>query len=269
MADDNPYAKMVPGFDFLQNMLKSAGQAMPAVGQWIAPTIDPKELEKRIEELKTVQFWLEQNARIIAASIQALEVQRMTLSTLQSMNVSMNDLRETLTAKVKPAAPAAAPEPRRAPEAPAEKVEPAGTVPSDKLDEGAAGDTESPAPGVIDPMKWWGALTRQFSDIAASTLKESGAQAARDLADAMVQKPTSAPPPSAAAAVPEPRRAVSPAQAPGSAAGAVPKTAAKAAARKTLASTTAAKAVTPAPRSAAAKAAAPAPRARKAPAAKR
>ena len=39
---------------------------MPDIGQWVAPTLDPAELEKRIEELRTVQFWLEQNARMLA-----------------------------------------------------------------------------------------------------------------------------------------------------------------------------------------------------------
>ena len=33
------------------------------MSQWIAPTLDPEELDKRIEDLRTVQFWLEQNAQ--------------------------------------------------------------------------------------------------------------------------------------------------------------------------------------------------------------
>ena len=43
-----------------------------------------------------MQFWLEQNSRMLGATIQALEVQRMTLSTLKTMNVQMEDLRESL-----------------------------------------------------------------------------------------------------------------------------------------------------------------------------
>ena len=80
---------------------------MPNVGQWIAPTLDPDELDKRIEELRTVQFWLEQNARLLAATIQALEVQRMTLSTLKTMNVTVSDLRQCHEAAERPRAPAA------------------------------------------------------------------------------------------------------------------------------------------------------------------
>ena len=100
MADAASFTKLVPGFDFLQGLVKNAGAALPNIGQWVAPTLNPEELEKRIEELRTVQFWLEQNARMLGATIQALEVQRMTLSTLKTMNVQMDDLRESLTLRV-------------------------------------------------------------------------------------------------------------------------------------------------------------------------
>ncbi|MFZ2988434.1 PhaM family polyhydroxyalkanoate granule multifunctional regulatory protein, partial [Ideonella sp.] len=86
MTEENHFAKLLPGFDFLQGLVKNANAALPNMGQWVAPTLNPEELEKRIEELRTVQFWLEQNARILGATIQAMEVQRMTLSTLQTMN---------------------------------------------------------------------------------------------------------------------------------------------------------------------------------------
>src|SRR3954471_10741393 len=102
MSDIPNFAKMVPGFDFLQGLVKNAGAALPTMGQWVAPTLNPEELQKRIDELKTVQFWLEQNARMLGTTIQALEVQRMTLSTLKTMNVQMTDLREAM--KVAPVA---------------------------------------------------------------------------------------------------------------------------------------------------------------------
>ena len=82
MTSPTDFARLVPGFDFLQGLMKNAGQTLPHMNQWIAPTLDPEELGKRIEQLRTVQFWLEQNARVLATTIQALEVQRMTLSTL-------------------------------------------------------------------------------------------------------------------------------------------------------------------------------------------
>ena len=179
------FANMVPGFDFLQNLVKSAGAAMPGVGQWIAPTLDPEVLDKRIGELRTVQFWLEQNARLLGTTIQALEVQRMTLTTLKSMNVSLGDLTESLKIKMPEAAP---PAPAAAPaSAPAPAPAPASAPAQADSASGAADAPVAPA-GVIDPMQWWGALTQQFSELAANAMKESNTEAARNLAGAMVKQ---------------------------------------------------------------------------------
>jgi hypothetical protein len=168
MADASSFAKMVPGFDFLQSLVKGAGAAIPGIGQWVAPTLDPEELEKRISELRTVQFWLEQNARMLATTIQALEVQKMTLSTLKTMNVQMGDLRESL--KLKPpteAAPAASPAKAAAP-----RARQGGAVPG----------------GVVDPMQWWGALTSQFAQLATTAMKDSATDAAKTLAGNMLKQ---------------------------------------------------------------------------------
>lgn len=67
MSDNNSFGftKWVPGFDFLQNLAKGSTGGlpqMPPLSSWVAPTINVEELEKRINELKTVQFWLEQNS---------------------------------------------------------------------------------------------------------------------------------------------------------------------------------------------------------------
>jgi hypothetical protein len=172
------FAKLVPGFDFLQGLMKTASGAaaggglpgMPGMGQWIAPTLNPEELAKRIDELRTVQFWLEQNAKLLGTTIQALEVQRMTLSTLKTMNLPMADLREAMTLRMPEAlrpAPAPAPEPEPEP-------------------------TPEPAPATaapaIDPLQWWGALTQQFTELATNAMKDSSADAARQLAGAMVKQ---------------------------------------------------------------------------------
>ena len=172
------FANMVPGFDFLQNLVKNAGAAMPGVGQWIAPTLDPEEIEKRISELRTVQFWLEQNARLLGTTIQALEVQRMTLTTLKTMNVSFGDLTESL--KIKPsAAPAAATAFATAPAA--------APAPAPAKSEANAPASGVPA-SVVDPMQWWGALTQQFSELASKAMQDGAGGAARNLAGQMVQQ---------------------------------------------------------------------------------
>lgn len=181
MADDSgvPFAKLVPGFDFLQGLVKNAGSAMPSIGQWVAPTLNPEELEKRIEELRTVQFWLEQNARMLGATIQALEVQRMTLSTLKTMNVQMDDLRESLTLRVPtPAAAEAEERPAQAAAAPRK----AKAAPR----KSAAASNQPPQ--AVDPMQWWGALTKQFTQLAATAMKDSATDAAKNLAGTMVKQ---------------------------------------------------------------------------------
>ena len=173
------FTKMVPGFEFLQGLVKNAGAAIPSVGQWIAPTLNPEELEKRIEELRTVQFWLEQNARMLAATIQALEVQRMTLSTLKTMNVSVGELRDSLTLRPPPPADPADAAPATTPKKTRQKK---------PTRFAAAPGTAAPQAGVVDPMQWWGALTKQFTQLAASAMKDSASDAAKNLAGTMVKQ---------------------------------------------------------------------------------
>ena len=144
MADHSGFNfdKLLPGFDFLKQFAQANPAAgMPTAAQWVTPTLDPVELDKRIQDLKSVQFWLDQNAKALSATIQALEVQRMTLSTLQSMNVGMADVAAAMTGK--PAAAKAA---------------------------STASDTGSSA--AIDPMQWWGAIGQQFQTIASQAVAD-------------------------------------------------------------------------------------------------
>ncbi|WP_310385999.1 PhaM family polyhydroxyalkanoate granule multifunctional regulatory protein [Roseateles sp.] len=176
---DNSFSKFVPGFDFLQGLMKGAGAAMPGVGQWVAPTLNPEELGKRIDELRTVQFWLEQNARMLGATIQALEVQKMTLATLKSMNVPLEQLSEALQVPAAATWPGLAPEVKAAePPAPAPQSAP---VPSDS-------DAKPPAVGAVDPLQWWGALSQQFTQLAANAMKDSTSDAAKHLAGSIVKQ---------------------------------------------------------------------------------
>lgn len=173
------FGKFVPGFDFLQNLgqaanpgAKGSPQGMPNMASWVAPTMNVEELDKRIQELKTVQFWLEQNTNALKATIQALEVQKMTLSTLQGMNVNMQDLAKAFTAKMPDLGKAtAAAEANQA-------AEPAANA-SNANAESASSSTKDNGPAV-DPMQWWGSLTQQFQNIAAAAVKDVAAQALKD-----------------------------------------------------------------------------------------
>ena len=191
-ADNSSFAgfgKLVPGFDFLQNLAKqAAGSAaqsipqLPNLGNWVAPTLNVEELDKRIQELKAVQFWLDQNAAALKATIQALEVQKMTLATLKGMNFNMGDVANAFKLKVADTVAGGV-------QKVADKAKtfsglevPETTFGTDKAEAKAPADKPKPEPakaaaaaetaGVVDPMQWWGALTQQFQTIAADAMKD-------------------------------------------------------------------------------------------------
>jgi hypothetical protein len=205
------FGKLVPGFDFLQNLTRQAtasaaqGQSkLPQLGQWVAPTMNVEELEKRIAELKAVQFWLDQNATALKATIQALEVQKMTLATLHGMNVNMSEMAKAFSVKMPEnvASPTAAEpaEPSKArqfsglevPETSYQQREPKAEAEAEPAP--AAAEAPAPAPGGVDPMQWWGALTHQFQSIAASALKEVADRhpldAGKDMAEEAIKSAT-------------------------------------------------------------------------------
>lgn len=230
-ADGSGFGKFIPGFDFMQNLarqtsgglvqgVQQAVPQLPNLGSWVAPTFNVEDLEKRIQELKAVHFWLDQNTRALSATIQALEVQKMTLATLQGMNLSMGDVANALKVKATdtmagmaglaglaglggfggvsakpdaaPAQPPVAPEPVRSPAAPAPSpyffspapapapVPVPAPAPEVAPEPVAASAANAPAPGRVDPMQWWGSLTQQFQTIAANALKDNAAQTAME-----------------------------------------------------------------------------------------
>lgn len=69
-----------------------AGFSMPGVGAsnpFGMPTMDVEELDKRIQELKNVENWLNLNLNVLKTTIQGLEVQRATLGALQAFSESI------------------------------------------------------------------------------------------------------------------------------------------------------------------------------------
>ena len=164
-ADDgaSPFGGLGAGLGMFQSWMKAASSAMPNLGgqgtsassNWTMPTLDPEELDKRIQDLKTVQFWLEQNARMIGMTIQTLEVQRMTLNTLREMKVPVDALRDVLKASHA----AANTEPPSQPSASAPTAE---SAPEPSAAE--------PSEGAVNPMAWWSTLTEQFTHLATQAV---------------------------------------------------------------------------------------------------
>ena len=179
------FGKFVPGFDFLQNLAKGATQSipqMPNLANWVAPSLNLEELEKRIDELKAVHFWLEQNSRALGATIQALEVQKMTLATLKGMNFNLGDVANAFKLK---AADTVASSVQRVTEKAATTAKTISDAAS-SVGSVAKAATKSAKPAatgmaaMVDPMQLWGSLTQQFQQIAAGALREATKNTAID-----------------------------------------------------------------------------------------
>lgn len=184
----NPYVQghAIPGMEFFQSMLKGAG--LPTgFASWMAPTMDPQELEQKITDLKAVLQWLEANARLTQATIQTLEVQRMTLAALKTMNVDLGDLAGRMAEAMQAGAQdmgAAAQRASTVGQSASPAAERVGspeedgeipTSPAADVDSAAkaASGPASPLPGMMDPMQWWNAVSQQFSQVATQALRES------------------------------------------------------------------------------------------------
>ena len=186
-SQNSGFGKFVPGFDFLQNLAKGASETipqMPNLANWIAPTLNEEELEKRIAELKAVHFWLDQNSKALGATVQALEVQKMTLATLKGMNFNMGDLANAFKLKAVDSVASTVQKVTEKAAATAKTVadvaEQAEGV-AQKVGNAAKPAAAAAAAGLVDPMQLWTALTTQFQHIAAGAMKEASKVTAMDL----------------------------------------------------------------------------------------
>jgi hypothetical protein len=126
-----------------------------------------------------VHFWLEQNSRALGATIQALEVQKMTLATLKGMNFNLGDVTNALKLKAADSIASGV-------QSMTEKAASTAKTISDVATSASKGDAKAAAkaagvPGLVDPLQLWGSLTQQFQNIAATAMKEATAKTAVDL----------------------------------------------------------------------------------------
>jgi len=189
----NPQMPQMPGaavvtdtLDFVKNLWGSMsvpGMGVPGI---TAPTLSVEELDKKINDLKAVEAWLNLNTSMLRGSIQALEVQRGTIATLKSMGASLAAAITQPGASEKsvfesvpyasaffqqPAAPApeAKPTPAPAP-APAPAPEPAAAAPNDAGSHAAA--------QLANPSAWWNLLQDQFKQAVSTAMSPDAASAA-------------------------------------------------------------------------------------------
>lgn len=160
---------MTDTLDFVKNLW--GGMSIPGMGMpgMVMPTLSVEEINKQISDLKAVESWLSLNMNMLRGTIQALEVQSATISTLKSMG-------ETLSAAVKPsvvASPTSAmdelmkrPEVQRQPEPEPPK--------SEQKNEQKGDDAKEPSPGFIpaqaNPAVWWNMLQDQFKQAVSTAM---------------------------------------------------------------------------------------------------
>jgi hypothetical protein len=104
----------------------------------LMPTMDIKEIDKRIADLRSVEHWLQLNQGLLHSTIQGLEMQRNTLSAWQSFG----------------AAAAGAPAPSTSSGSASPAASASGSDPS--------------AMTAFQPALWWATLQQQFAQMAAS-----------------------------------------------------------------------------------------------------
>ena len=129
-------------------MMRQAMSGLTQVGSMgvsptLAPTLDPEELARRIQELKVVENWLKLNLSMLSSTIQGMEVQHATISTIRAF--------------VGAGVPVAAP-----------KDEPKTT--SEERPTQPEASPEAAGQGMPAAAKaWWDMLETQFKQVAAAT----------------------------------------------------------------------------------------------------
>jgi hypothetical protein len=80
MPDEKPQDPFAGPFEMFRRLWGPLGVPLPGMAM---PTFDPKEVEKRIAELRSVEAWLNMNLNMVKFSIQGLELQRATLQAMR------------------------------------------------------------------------------------------------------------------------------------------------------------------------------------------
>ena len=81
--------------NFMRNMWGNMGFTLPGM---VAPTFDVEELDKRIKDMKAVEGWLRMNLSMLQMTIQGLEMQRTTVSAVQTMGQMASDTAKSMSA---------------------------------------------------------------------------------------------------------------------------------------------------------------------------
>jgi len=175
----SPFGSALPG-------AQPGGGLAPSLSMMsdmMAPLTNVEELDKRITDMRAVEQWLKLNLSMLQSAIQALEVQRATLSTLRAFGAFAQ------SSMAQPAAAAPGPVPSPAPAQAASPApapgwtQPAKPAPAPAPDSAAAAEgtqsreEEAPAAASFDASAWWNLLQSQFNQIAQFAMTQPAAAA--------------------------------------------------------------------------------------------
>lgn len=168
-------------------MMRKAWQGLAGHGSFgtpsMAASMSVEDLERRISDLRAVENWLRMNLTVLSNTIQGLEVQRATISTLKNFvttaSASIPSGQEGASALeallgIRPAArtqAASAQAPAAAPAADDGKAQPADAAGAAEPADAAAalGGMFDSDKAVAATQAWWGLLQKQFDSLAAAT----------------------------------------------------------------------------------------------------
>ncbi|WP_322010453.1 PhaM family polyhydroxyalkanoate granule multifunctional regulatory protein [Paraburkholderia sp. J12] len=165
-----PFGSAFPGSE--PGIAQGFGPSLSMMSDMMTPLTNIEELDKRITDLRAVEQWLKLNLSMLQSAIQALEVQRATLSTLRAFGAFAQS---QMTPPPEPShGSAQAPREKAAASASAEAAGPAG---------GADAAENAPPPG-FDTSAWWNLLQSQFNQLAQFAMAQPAAGAPGEAAAA-------------------------------------------------------------------------------------
>jgi hypothetical protein len=166
-------AVMTDTLDFVKNLWGS--MSVPGL---TAPTLSVDELDKKINDLKAVEAWLNLNMSMLRGSIQALEVQRGTIATLKSVGASLAAAVNTSDKSIFDANPYAsaffhhareADQQPAAPPSPPPSPSPAADTPQGQPQAEAKPGADAGAQ-MANATVWWNMLQDQFKQAVSTAM---------------------------------------------------------------------------------------------------
>ncbi|HKT99263.1 MAG TPA: PhaM family polyhydroxyalkanoate granule multifunctional regulatory protein [Paraburkholderia sp.] len=165
-----PFGSAFPGSE--PGAGQGLGPSLSMMSDMMTPLTNVEELDKRITDLRAVEQWLKLNLSMLQSAIQALEVQRATLSTLRAFGAFAQSQMSPSNTQGAPE-----PEPRDA------RAQPGAQ--SAGAEQSAGADASAPPPG-FDASAWWNLLQSQFNQLAQFAMAQpaAAAEAAQAAAEA-------------------------------------------------------------------------------------